>query len=61
MIELPNEQLLVTAHAAVRGWLIPFASRIGSHRLLLSIELAPLLASRAKLLGEWAAADEMWS
>jgi hypothetical protein len=24
-------------------------------------DLAPLLASRAKLLGEWAAADEMWS
>lgn len=24
-------------------------------------ELAPLLASRAKLLGEWAAADDMWS
>ena len=24
-------------------------------------ELAPLLASRAKLLGEWADADEMWS
>jgi hypothetical protein len=28
MRELPNEQLLLTAHAAVRGWLIPFASRI---------------------------------
>jgi hypothetical protein len=25
---LANEQLLLTAHAAVRGWLIPFASRI---------------------------------
>jgi hypothetical protein len=24
----PNEQLLLTAHAAVRGSLIPFASRI---------------------------------
>lgn len=24
---LPNEQLLLTAHAKVRGWLIPFASR----------------------------------
>jgi hypothetical protein len=24
-------------------------------------ELAPLLASRAELLGEWAAADDMWS
>lgn len=24
-------------------------------------ELAPLLASRAKLLGEWAAADDMWA
>jgi hypothetical protein len=23
-----NEQLLLAAHAAVRGWLIPFASRI---------------------------------
>ena len=25
---LHNEQLLLPAHAAVRGWLIPFASRI---------------------------------
>ena len=25
---LPDEQLLPAAHAAVRGWLIPFASRI---------------------------------
>jgi hypothetical protein len=24
-------------------------------------ELAPLLASRARLLGEWATADDMWS
>ena len=24
----PNEQLLLAAPAAVRGWLIPFASRI---------------------------------
>jgi hypothetical protein len=23
-----NEQLLLTAHAAVRGWLVAFASRI---------------------------------
>jgi len=28
-ITLPsNEQLLLATHAAVRGWLIPFASRI---------------------------------
>lgn len=27
-IALHNEQLLLAAHAAVRGWLIPFASRI---------------------------------
>jgi hypothetical protein len=27
-LELPNEQLLLAAHAKVRGWLIPFDSRI---------------------------------
>jgi hypothetical protein len=25
---LPNQQLLLTAHVAVGGWLIPFAIRI---------------------------------
>ena len=28
MIPQANEQLLLPAHARVRGWLIPFASRI---------------------------------
>jgi hypothetical protein len=28
MMARSNEQLLLAAHAAVRGWLIPFASRI---------------------------------